>query len=97
MDLAARDRHDEAGDLVFAEGLEHPALGFAIAPAQRVGHAPELLDDRCLSEMGKSEAAAFLGNIHQRQPHGDAGVFMRLSRRLGYAALVDFGLQLERP
>ena len=83
-------------DLIRVAGLEHPALRLAIAPAERIGDAPELLDDRHLREDRQRQPAMLFRHIHERQAHGDARLLMALARRFGDAPFIHLGFELER-
>ncbi len=57
VNFAARRRQDIALHLIGVAGFKHPALDFAVAPAQRIGHPAELLDDGHLGEQGQRQPA----------------------------------------
>src|SRR5947208_4637580 len=64
MSLAAGEGHHVAGDLIGTAGFEHPALRFAIAPAECIIDAAELFDDSDFWWSREGEATLILGHIH---------------------------------
>ncbi len=92
----AHERQDEAPDLVFGAGLEHPALGLGEAPAQRVRHAAELLPDRDLVDDPQFEPAVRLRHVHRAEAELDGEFLVPLLDVRRQAALVELGLDLVR-
>ena len=94
MALAAHHRQDVAVDLVGVEGFEHPALRFREAPAERVGHPAELLDDGDLGEHGKGEAAEPARHIDAGETELQGKALMVLRDAVRQPALVQLGMLL---
>jgi hypothetical protein len=57
MHFTAGRGQDIALHLIGVAGLKHPTLDFAIAPAERIGHPAELLNDGHLGEQGQGQSA----------------------------------------
>ncbi len=82
--------------MIFAAGIEHPALRFRKTPGERIRHPAELLPEGHLLDHREFQAAVHRGGVEAREAEFDGPIAVPLHDFGRKPAVVEFGLHLVR-